>query len=190
MNGVVETMDYLMGRNPINQNYVSGYGEKPMKYPHHLYFCPQVNPSFPSVPPGFLSSGPNSGLQDPWASSGIIEGTPAMECYLDHVESWSTNQVSSNLNASLAWLTAYLDGLSRKESPTPVPTSVPDIKSLDVSGDGVINMMDIVMVAGVFNSTKGDTRYVDRYDFNSDNVINMADIMMLAAKFNTFILVY
>jgi len=36
--GVVDAMDYLLGRNPLDQSFVSGYGARPMLHPHHR-FC-------------------------------------------------------------------------------------------------------------------------------------------------------
>ncbi len=71
-------------------------------------------------------------------------------------------------------------------TPTSTPTSKPTpVKSIDVNNDGAINMTDVMIVASAFNSTRGDSRYVENYDFNSDGAINMNDIMILAAKFNT-----
>jgi hypothetical protein len=48
-------------------------------------------------------------------------------------------------------------------------------------------MSDVMAVALAFNSAKGDSRYVDAYDFNKDNAVNMSDIMLIAAKFNTLV---
>ncbi len=68
--------------------------------------------------------------------------------------------------------------------PTPIPTPV---KSIDVNHDGAINMTDVMIVAGSFNSVRGDSRYVEAYDLNSDGAVSMTDIMILAAKFNTIV---
>jgi endoglucanase len=189
VNGITETLDYIMGRNPIDKCYVSGYGENPMKYPHHRFYCPKADSSFPPVPPGFLSSGPNTGYNDPWMVPGLFQyGTAAMKYYIDDAEAWGVNSVGSCLNASLAWVTAYIDGLSWKTyEPTAVPTSVSGDKSPDVNRDGVINMADIMKVSSVFNTLREDERYSDKYDLNSDGAVNMADIMVIAAKFNTIV---
>lgn len=50
--------------------------------------------------------------------------------------------------------------------------------------DGAINMKDIVEMADVFNSSKGDAIYVADCDINKDNAINMTDITIVAAHFN------
>ncbi|HEY9058910.1 MAG TPA: fibronectin type III domain-containing protein [Pseudobacteroides sp.] len=50
--------------------------------------------------------------------------------------------------------------------------------------DNVINIMDIIEMAKVFNSSIGDISYKLEYDFNSDDVINMLDIVIVAKHFN------
>lgn len=186
--GVTESMDYLMGRNPLLQNYVTGYGENPLKYPHHRFFCPQIDPEFPSAPPGFLSGGPNSACQDPWASGSGLKGSPAQLCFLDHVESWSTNEVTINWNAPLSWITYFLDTYngevgevvpSTKPSDNPSSSKVPE----DVNRDGVVNMLDVMEVARAFGTVRGDTKFNPACDLTNDDAINMADVMKLALKF-------
>ena len=73
----VAAMDYLLGRNPLDQSYVSGYGERPLVHPHHRFWAQQANAKFPPPPPGVLSGGPNSGLQDPYGAGGGPAGLPA-----------------------------------------------------------------------------------------------------------------
>jgi endoglucanase len=111
LNGALQAMDYLMGRNPNLQCYVTGYGENPLENPHHRFWAYQCDPAFPKAPAGCLSGGPNSGLQDPWVlgSGWKPGGFPAQKCFMDNIESWSTNEITINWNAPLAWLTAYLD---------------------------------------------------------------------------------
>ena len=65
LNAVAEGMNYILGRNPMDQSYVTGYGERPLTNPHHRFWARQANPKFPPPPPGIVSGGPNSGLQDP-----------------------------------------------------------------------------------------------------------------------------
>ncbi|WP_050753430.1 glycoside hydrolase family 9 protein [Pseudobacteroides cellulosolvens] len=186
--GMTEAIDYLMGRNPLIQCYVSGYGENPLKYPHHRFFCPQMDPSFPSVPPGFLTGGPNSGCQDPYvASLGLkINRAPAQKCYVDNEESWSTNEVKINLNAALSWVTYYVDVIETIHQleiikPTIEPTQSYIIE--DINKDGCVNMVDVVLLAKVFALTKVDTGYDIKCDLNNDGTINMSDIVKLAQKF-------
>lgn len=109
LNDVISGMDYLMGRNAMDQSYVSGYGERPLKNPHHRFWAHQANSSYPMVPAGVLSGGPNSSVQDPYAQAAGLAGMPAQKCFVDHIESWSTNEITINWNAPLAWVAAFLD---------------------------------------------------------------------------------
>lgn len=109
LEGVVDAMDYLLGRNPLAQSYVSGYGEFPLLNPHHRFWAKQADPEFPEVPPGVVSGGPNSGLEDPWVQKLGLGGCSPQQCFLDHFESWSTNEIAINWNAPFAWIAAFLD---------------------------------------------------------------------------------
>lgn len=109
MDGVIGGMDYLLGRNAMDNSYVTGYGANAIENPHHRYWANQIDESFPSAPNGVLSGGPNSGMQDPWVQGmgwkkGEIE---PQKCYMDHIEAWSVNECTINWNASLAWLAGF-----------------------------------------------------------------------------------
>lgn len=113
LNGVVEGMDYLLGKNPMVQSYVTGYGENPLKNPHHRFWSHQANDKFPEPPAGAVSGGPNSGLEDPQVQAAGLAGCAPQKCFVDHIEAWSANEVTINWNAPLAWVTAYLDEKGR-----------------------------------------------------------------------------
>jgi len=112
--GVAEGMDYLLGRNPKVQSYISGYGSRPLQNPHHRFFAHEKDPKLPSVPPGVVSGGPNSGVEDPFAKQ-LLSGCAPQQCYVDDIESWSTNEIAINWNAPLAWVAAFLDDVSRRK---------------------------------------------------------------------------
>jgi endoglucanase len=107
--GVVDAMDYVLGRNPLDQSYVSGYGARPMLNPHHRFWARQADAKFPPPPPGALSGGPNStSMSDDVA--GPLKGKCAPQrCYRDHINAFSLNEVAVNWNAPLVWVAAYLD---------------------------------------------------------------------------------
>ncbi|MCX5335896.1 glycoside hydrolase family 9 protein [Streptomyces sp. NBC_00140] len=104
--GVLETMDYLLGRNAIGQSYVTGYGEKDSRNQHHRFWAHQADASLPNPPAGSLAGGPNDDLQDPVALEKLA-GCASAACYIDDIGSYSTNEVAVNWNAPLAWLAAY-----------------------------------------------------------------------------------
>lgn len=108
--GAAQSMDYLLGRNPMSQSYLTGYGSLPLKYPHHRFWAESLNGKFPPPPPGAVSGGPNSSLQDPQTrKSGLSKDLPPQKCFVDHIQAWSVNEVAINWNAPLTWALAFLD---------------------------------------------------------------------------------
>jgi endoglucanase len=105
---VLESMDYLLGRNALNQSFVTGYGERASQNEHNRIWAHQLDPKLPHPPPGSLAGGPNSGLQDPVAQQNLPGCAPA-KCYIDDIFSYSTNEVAINWNSSLAWVAAFAD---------------------------------------------------------------------------------
>jgi endoglucanase len=108
LDGVLDGLAYLLGRNPLNFSYVSGFGEHALENPHHRFWAHQKRSSFPHPPPGALAGGPNSRLQDP-TSHRFLEGCPPERCYIDNVDAWSVNEVAINWNAPLAWIATFAD---------------------------------------------------------------------------------
>jgi endoglucanase len=113
LDGVATGMDYLLGRNPLGQSYVTGYGDKPLLHPHHRFWAHQANAKYPSAPPGILSGGPNSSIDDPYAKAAGLKGCAPEKCFVDHIEAYSVNEITINWNAPLAWVTAWLDEKAR-----------------------------------------------------------------------------
>jgi len=109
LTGVEDALSYLLGRNPMDQSYVTGYGFRPLENPHHRFWAHQANSAFPSPPAGVLSGGPNSGLQDPYVKAAGLKGCAPMKCFADNIEAWSANEEAINWNAPLAWVAAFLD---------------------------------------------------------------------------------
>ena len=108
LDAVTQSMDYLLGRNAMDQSYLTGYGERPLKNPHHRFWAFQADGAYPPPPPGAVSGGPNTGLDDPVAAARLV-GCAPQKCFVDDIGSWSTNEVTINWNAPLAWVAAFLD---------------------------------------------------------------------------------
>ncbi|GAA2882727.1 cellulase [Streptosporangium fragile] len=105
--GVLEGLDYIFGRNALNQSYVTGYGEVASKNQHSRWYARQLDPSLPNPPRGTLAGGPNSSIQDPVAQA-KLRGCKPQFCYIDDIESWATNELTINWNSPLAWIASYL----------------------------------------------------------------------------------
>jgi endoglucanase len=106
---VVEGMDFLLGRNALNISYVTGYGDVHSQNQHSRMYANQLNAELPHPPEGFVAGGPNSGIQDPVAQA-LLADCPATPqfCYIDDIESWSTNEITINWNSALSWVASYL----------------------------------------------------------------------------------
>jgi endoglucanase len=114
-NGAIDCADYILGRNPLALSYVSGYGTIAMKNPHHRVWAHQKDKKLPESPPGAVSGGPNSALQDPYIRKLGKGGCAPMTCYVDNIESYSTNEVAINWNGALAWYVAFLDDVAHSK---------------------------------------------------------------------------
>jgi endoglucanase len=107
-NGAVDVMDYLLGRNPLDQSYISGFGARPMRKPHHRFWAHSLDAHLPAPPPGVVSGGPNSGRPADDVARTMGACAP-MRCWRDEVSAYSLNEVAINWNAPLVWVSAYLD---------------------------------------------------------------------------------
>ncbi|RSS92090.1 glycosyl hydrolase family 5 [Streptomyces sp. WAC02707] len=105
--GALQSMDYILGRNALNMSYVTGYGEVNAHNQHSRWYAKQLDPSLPAPPDGTLSGGPNSNIQDPYAQS-KLQGCVAQFCFIDDIQSWSTNEHTINWNAALARMASFV----------------------------------------------------------------------------------
>lgn len=111
---MLEGVDYLFGRNPLGHSYVTGYGTRVEQQPHHRFWANALDSSFPPPPPGVMSGGPNSGIEDPVAQA-LLQGCSPQRCFVDNINAWSVNEITINWNAPFAWVTAYLDELASRD---------------------------------------------------------------------------
>jgi len=105
--GVFEGMNYLLGRNALNISYVTGYGEHNADDQHSRWYAAMLNAKLPHPPVGTLAGGPNSSIQDPIAQQ-LLQGCKPQFCYIDHIGSWSTNELTINWNSPLSWVAAWV----------------------------------------------------------------------------------
>lgn len=108
-NGVVQSLDYLLGHNSLGKSFVSGYGTDPLRHPHHRVWGNDPDAGYPPPPPGAVAGGPNASIQDPDMEAGNLAALPVAKRYLDQLGSYATNEVAINWNAPLAWVTFWLD---------------------------------------------------------------------------------
>lgn len=116
-NAVVDAMDYLLGRNALDQSYIAGHGARPMRHPHHRFWGAGADPEYPEAPPGALSGGANGyHFADPVAAE--MRGTCAPQaCWVDDYRAYALNEVAINWNAPAFWIAAFLDATSARAAP-------------------------------------------------------------------------
>ncbi len=101
---LVETVDYVFGKNATGYSFVTGFGNKSPLHPHHR---PSEADKIPEPIPGLLVGGPNSDRED--RNSGVQYASllPA-KCYADQLSSFASNEVAINWNAPLVYTLAFL----------------------------------------------------------------------------------
>ena len=107
--GVVDAIGYVLGRNPLGQSYVSGYGVRPMMNPHHRFWAHSLDPKLPGPPPGVLSGGPNSTAMSDDVAKTMRGKCAPQRCWVDDIHAYSMNEVAINWNAPLFWVAAWPD---------------------------------------------------------------------------------
>ncbi|AIQ52209.1 glycoside hydrolase family 9 protein [Paenibacillus sp. FSL R7-0331] len=98
----LDHLHYLLGRNVLDVSYVTGYGDHPVRYPHHR---PSVGDGVAEPVPGLVSGGPDSGLHDEYVRE-HLQGKPAAQCFADHEASYSTNEVTIYWNSPAVFVAA------------------------------------------------------------------------------------
>jgi endoglucanase len=107
--GVIDAMDFILGRNPLDRSFVAGFGARPMQNPHHRFWTHQLDPKLPNAPPGALSGGPNSTSLGADPVGREMKGKCAPQtCWADDARAFSMNEVAVNWNAPLVWVSAWL----------------------------------------------------------------------------------
>ena len=113
-NAIKDSISYIFGRNYISQCYVTGFGTKSTKNPHHR---PSMFDGVSEPVPGFVAGGPNDRK---WQRHSLIEGVkqsegidwdnmPPAGCYIDWEWNWTTNEITIYWNSSCFYVTAYLN---------------------------------------------------------------------------------
>lgn len=72
------------------------------------------------------------------------------------------------------------------DSDDPPPKGDPDPAdppSVDVNGDGVVNIRDLALVALAYGTVNGDYKYNAKVDFNLDGIVDIRDITVVAQNY-------
>ena len=101
-NAARDDLHYLLGRNAFSLCWVTRAGEHSVQHPHHR---PSGDGLQPGPWPGLLSGGPNAGRQDPVLSA-LPKNLPPEMDYADETNSYASNEIAINWQATLVFLLA------------------------------------------------------------------------------------
>ena len=115
LDGAQQCLDYLLGKNPMEITYVTGFGYRSPRNPHHRI---SESDLVDDPVPGMLVGGPHLGKQDinldgkeQWKCPNYaVDDKPAL-AYIDNRCSYATNEVAINWNAPLAYLAGALQAI-------------------------------------------------------------------------------
>ena len=115
----LKALDYMLGKNPLDMSFVTGYGTKSPKMPHHR---PSTSDNVQDPIPGMLVGGPQPGGEDvgsadEWKCADYRTGFAATS-YTDQRCSYATNEVAINWNAPLAYLAGALEAINAGYAPS------------------------------------------------------------------------
>jgi len=114
-----KVLDYLLGKNPLDMSFVTGFGTKSPQKPHHR---PSTSDDVTAPVPGMLVGGPQPGGEDigsaaEWKCEDYKTGHAATS-YLDNNCSYASNEVAINWNAPLAYLAGAIEALNSGAKPS------------------------------------------------------------------------
>ena len=169
----VKALDYLLGKNPLDMSFVTGFGTKSPKHPHHR---PSQADKVSAPVPGMLVGGPQPGGEDvgteTWECKDYrVNGAPA-KSYFDNECSYASNEVAINWNSPVAYLAGAIEALNAGFAPdfavpgvaVPIPRTVAQKKVL--SGAPRLRFAD----QKVFVENKGK-----RYDLRGHRLNRVGD---------------
>jgi len=100
----LEHFHYLLGRNPLSQSYITGFGANAPQNPHHR---PSVAKG--KAVPGMVVGGPCMNFnRDPALNAHCADAPPARR-YVDHQDSFASNEITIYWNSPVYFVMAALD---------------------------------------------------------------------------------
>ena len=114
----VKVLDYLLGKNPLDMSFLTGFGTKSAKKPHHR---PSTSDKVSDPIPGMIVGGPQPGGEDigseTWECKDYRTGFPATS-YVDNNCSYASNEVAINWNAPFAYLAGAIEAINHGYAPS------------------------------------------------------------------------
>lgn len=104
-NAALYQLNYVLGMNGHNMSYVAGLGSV---YPENIHHSVTANDDTTGSFPGLIAGGPNKYLDNDYTLPNYYNSmTPPALCYIDHIDSWASNENCITYNAPLIPVSAY-----------------------------------------------------------------------------------
>lgn len=107
LNAAQSIVDYILGRNPLDKSYLTGFGVNPTMNPHHR---PSQADSIEAPVPGMIAGGPNASATD--CAKSYNNAKAVARSYYDNSCSYATNEVAINWNAPFAYLIGSIQAIA------------------------------------------------------------------------------
>ncbi|MFN8255277.1 MAG: glycoside hydrolase family 9 protein [Bacteroidales bacterium] len=110
LDGILETTDYIFGKNATGYSFVTGFGSKsPMHIHHRASGADKIEDPIP----GFVVGGPNYAKQDKGNGVNYSFNEPARS-YMDVEASYASNEICINWNAPAVFVLGFICANSDK----------------------------------------------------------------------------
>jgi len=102
-NAALEHFHYLLGRNPLSQSYITGFGPTAPQNPHH-----RPSAAKGKAVPGMVVGGPCMNVNRDLALNTHCSGFPPAKRYIDHKDSFASNEITIYWNSPVYFVMAAL----------------------------------------------------------------------------------
>ena len=158
-------LDYLLGTNPVGECFFTGYGTVSPENPHH-----RPSMAVGKAMKGMLVGGVNSNLEDS-AAKAYCQGVADAKCYVDHAESYSTNEITIYWNSPLTYLLSLTSETGSQKDTVILG---------DINCDKKINGFDMVLARnGIITGGFESDMAAEAADVNQDGTYQMADAVLI-----------
>lgn len=107
--GALRVMNHLLGVNAHNISFVTHTGAD---FPRNIHHAGLTNDGVDDIYPGMVPGGPNASIYGDYTLPEYFsEDTPPALCYIDHVDSWASNENCVLYNAPVVALAFYFANL-------------------------------------------------------------------------------
>jgi endoglucanase len=113
LDGAVETMDYIFGKNATGYSFLTGFGCKRVKHVHNrISGADNIDEPLP----GLVAGGPNNNREDDISKTKFGVEYPnklPAKAYVDNQKSYASNETAINWNAPAVFMLGFLEANAR-----------------------------------------------------------------------------